>query len=82
MEHVIVERTFDEPLDMKYVEDLRHKYEWCREQNRIEYVNGYLSADRKRMVCIYRAPDAESVRRYNRQAGLRFDAVWTAATVI
>jgi hypothetical protein len=81
MEHVIVERTFDEPLDLEKLERLKQQYAWCRDQNRIRYVQGYLSADRKRMICVYEAPDAESVRRYNRQSQLPCDAIWTATTV-
>jgi hypothetical protein len=35
-----------------------------------------LSADFKRIVYLYRAPDAESVRLAHRQAGLGLDLVW------
>lgn len=30
------------------------------------------------MVCIYAAPDAESVRSAQRQAGMPFETVWAA----
>jgi hypothetical protein len=81
MEHVIVERTFAEAVELAKIEELKRKHAWCREQNRVRYIAGYVSAERKRMICVYEAPDAESVRRYNRQSGLPYDAVWTAAVV-
>jgi hypothetical protein len=40
-----------------------------------------LSADRLRMVCQYDAPDAESVRKVQREAGNGFDRVWAGAVI-
>ncbi len=81
MEQVIVERTFPEPMDVARIEDMKRNSEWCREQNRVRYLHAYLSPDRRRMICVYEAPDAESVRRYNRQAALPYDAIWTAVVI-
>jgi hypothetical protein len=81
MEQVIVERTFTDPIQNDHIEDLRTRLAWCREQNGVRYVRGYLSRDRRRMICVYEAPDAESVRRYNRQASLPYDSIWTASIV-
>lgn len=78
---MIVERTFHQPLEPAQIEEMKEKSAWCREQYRIRYIRGYFSSDRKRMICVYQAPDAESVRRYNRQSGLPCDAVWTASVI-
>ena len=40
-----------------------------------------LSADRLRMVCQYDAPDAESVRKLQREAGNGFDRVWAGELI-
>jgi acyl-CoA dehydrogenase len=36
----------------------------------------FFAADRKRMLCLYHAPDAESVRLVQRESALPFNAVW------
>lgn len=38
----------------------------------------YLAADGRRMLCHFRAPDAESLRMVLRGARIEYDAVWTA----
>lgn len=78
MEQVIVERSFDEPVEFEAVQAQGDKISWCLEQHRIRFLRSYLSSDKKRMICVYEAPDAESVRNANRQAELPFDCVWTA----
>jgi hypothetical protein len=35
-----------------------------------------------RMLCLYEAPDAESVRLANREASLPFDRVWASQIVL
>jgi hypothetical protein len=81
MEQVIVERTFAAPMEIAEIEEMKKKSEWCREKNQVRFIRAYFSPDRKRMICVYEAPDAESVRRYNRQAALPYDAIWTAVII-
>ena len=50
----------------------------CLTLYNVRFVRSYGSPDRKRMICVYDAPDAESVRLANRQGGKPFDRVWTA----
>lgn len=78
MEQIIVERSFDEAVEFEALQARGEKISWCLEQHRIRFVRSYLSSDKKRMICVYEAPDAESVRIANRQAELPFDCVWTA----
>lgn len=78
MEQVIVERTFDEATEFEALQAGEAKILWCLDQHRIRFLRSYLSSDKKRMICVYEAPDAESVRIANRQAELPFDSVWTA----
>jgi hypothetical protein len=79
MEHVIVERTFDQPFNFEDLQAAEHRASWCLDQYRVRFLRSYFSGDRKRMICVYEAPDAESVRHANRQAGLPFDSIWTAS---
>jgi len=82
MEHVIVERTFPTPQSVEDIRALKERLASCMDQNRIRYIQGYLSLDQTRMICIYEAPDAEAVRRYSLQAALPFDRIWTASPVV
>ena len=42
----------------------------------VRFLRSYFSTDGRRMLCLYEAPDVESVRFANRQAGLPFDLAW------
>jgi uncharacterized protein DUF4242 len=78
VEQVIVERSFDEAVEFEALQARGEKISWCLEQHRIRLLRSYLSSDKKRMICVYEAPDAESVRIANRQADVPFDSIWTA----
>ena len=73
---VVVERTFDEAVDLADIQAMEDAVSWCLEQHRVEFVRSLFSNDNKRMLCLYRAPDAESVRRTQEQGGLPFDSIW------
>lgn len=76
MPHFVVERSFAEPhLD----EDLNAgivRERPCLEMYGVTWKRSVLAADRLRMMCEYDAPDAESVRKAQRQAGKGFERVW------
>ena len=52
-------------------------HQWCLDTHGVSFVRTYFSQDRKRMICLYRAPDAEAVREAQRKAGMPLDAVWS-----
>lgn len=76
---VIVERAFDEPKTFAELQAQEERHKWCLEQYGVVFLRSYMSADGKRMICLYDGPDAESVRQVNRQAGLPFERVWATA---
>jgi len=78
MEHVVVVRSFAEPVVFADVQAMEDKFAWCLDIRNIRFLHSYFSIDRRRMICVYEAPDAESVREANTQAGLPFDVVWSA----
>ena len=78
METVVVVRSFPEPVVFDDVQAMEDKFSWCLEIRNIRFLLSYFSTDRRRMICVYEAPDAESVREANVQAGLPFDHVWSA----
>ena len=78
MPQVVCERAFDAPVDFESVQAREDAAAWCLDQHGVRFVRTYFSLDRRRMICIYEAPDAESVRIANRVAGNPFERVWTA----
>jgi cyclohexanone monooxygenase len=50
----------------------------CLELHRVQWLRAYLAMDGARMLCWYRAPDAESVRLVLRQQGTAGAVVWPA----
>ncbi len=80
-EIVVVERMFPEPVEFAAIQDVEDRGAWCLDQHRVRFARTYFSLDRRRMVCLYVAPDAESVRTTQQRIGLPFDEVWTAQPV-
>jgi len=76
MASVVVERSFDAPASMEELQAREAAAAWCLEQYRVRFLRSFFAADFQRMLCLYRAPDAESVRRTQEQAGMPFERVW------
>jgi hypothetical protein len=79
MEHVISERSFNEPIAYGDVEAMAARAAWCFDLHRVGYRLSFLSLDGRRMVCQFAAPDAEAVRNALRQLDKPFERVWTAS---
>ena len=77
----VVERTFPSALTEEELEATGKRMAPCLELHRVRYIRSFWSADRRRMICHYEAPDAEAVREVQRESGALFDTVW-AATII
>lgn len=65
MDHVVLEREFPEPLTPEDVERMAAEIQ-CLELYRVKPIRSYLMPDGKRLVCIFRAPDAEALRAVGR----------------
>lgn len=75
---VVVERSFAEPVRFDDLQSVEDRGAWCLGVNRVAFLMSWLGLDRKRMLCLYDAPDAESVGRTNARLGLPVDRVWSA----
>jgi hypothetical protein len=78
-ELVVVERIFPEPITKEFVLTTFCSAGECMKLHRASYVESFLGQDGRRMVCVFRAPDAEAVRTANTQAGVPYSEVWTAS---
>lgn len=76
--HLIIEQTFDPPLSDEEHSRMGKALDGCLEMRSARWMRSYLSSDRKRMVCEFEAPDAQSVREAYRAAGVQFERVWLA----
>jgi hypothetical protein len=74
--NVLVERSFADPVALADVQALEDANQWCLDVREVRFVRTYFSRDRRRMLCLYQSPDAESVRAAQREAGLPVDRVW------
>ena len=78
---VVVERSLEQPTAFEELQALEDASPACFEQRDVQPVASYFALDRRRMLCLYAAPDAESVRMANRLAGLPFDCAWSSHLV-
>jgi len=73
---IVVERTFAQPPSDEDLTAAGIRERPCLATYGVIWRRSILSADRLRMVCQYEAPDAESVRKVQREAGNAFERVW------
>jgi len=79
--NVIVERDFAEPADLAELQAREDAKQWCLDSYSVKFVRTHLARDRKRMLCLYSAPDAEAVRSAQSQAGMPFSRVWSFSQI-
>ena len=75
--NVAVTRRFDEPVEFAGIQALEEGAAACLELHRVRFLRSFFSFDRRRMICVYRAPDAESVRLAQREARMPVEKVWS-----
>lgn len=80
--NVLVRRSFAEPVALAEIQAQEDAGAQCLEVRNVKFVRSYFSADRKRMLCLYRAPDVESVREAQRYAGMPVEDVWGFAALL
>ncbi|WP_162623007.1 DUF4242 domain-containing protein [Billgrantia lactosivorans] len=75
--NVIVERHFAAPVTFEAIQALEDAGGACLQNHRVRFLRTFFSLDRRRMFCLYQAPDAESVRLAQYQAGMPVTRIWT-----
>jgi Nickel responsive protein SCO4226-like len=78
---VLVERSFDAPVTLAAIQALGAGSAWCLATHRVRYSRTFFSADPRRMLCLYEAPDAESVRITQQEAAMPVAAAWSFRTI-
>ena len=70
---VVVERSFAEPVTFDDLQAMEDRSRPCLDVRGVRFIRTYFSRDRRRMICLYDAPDAASVRDAQAKAGLPFE---------
>jgi hypothetical protein len=78
MSLIIVERSYENPVSDADMAAVAKRMEQCKEIRSITWKRSVLSKDRRRGFCEFDAPDAETVRRVQLEAGAPFDRIWSA----
>jgi len=68
-------------MPLQKIQDIENAGIGCLESRNVRFIRTFFSADQKRMICLYAAPDAESVRQAQREAGVPFEEAWTFRAV-
>lgn len=80
--NVLVERAFAAPVSLAAIQAREDAGATCLQTHRVHFVSTLLSRDARRMLCLYRAPDAESVRIAQHQAGMPLERVWAFRAIL
>ena len=81
MTRVIVERSFDAPFTQDDFDAASQRIGGCLDLYGVRWIGSHISADRRRMICVYEAADAQSVRDVQNVAQAQFDRVWSAEVI-
>jgi hypothetical protein len=81
MSTVVVERAFAEPVTFEDIQAIESRGSWCLEAHGVRFLKTYFSRDGRRMICLYEAKDAESVRVAESKAGVPFDEAWATEVI-
>ncbi len=80
--NVVVERRFAAPVSVAAIQALEDAGAACLQAHRVRFLRTLCALDRRRMHCLYRAPDAESVRLAQHQAGMPVTRVWACRRIV
>lgn len=80
MNVIVVEREFEEPVDIDGLQEIENNGAWCLANYRVTHLYTYVAHDLRRTLCIYRAPDAEAVRDVQRTLDMPYTRIWSART--
>jgi hypothetical protein len=81
MSLVLVETLAEQPLTPEFLLEADERVLPCLEARNAAWCYSLLSIDRYRMICIFDAPDAESVRDAYRKAGATPQRIWTGTLI-
>jgi len=76
MSTVVMERLYDAPRSGDQIDEMNKAIGPCLEVNGVQHIQTIASADRTRFICIFEAPDAQTVRRAIDSSGVTYERIW------
>jgi len=73
MPRYIIERNFAEQLELG--DNDKVKIKEINDEEGIEWIFSFLSADKRKTYCLYEAPDAESLRKAAKRLNIPADVI-------
>jgi len=73
MPRFIIERNFAEEVEL--TKDKAAEIRRINDEEGVEWIFSFLSADKRKSYCLYEAPDAESIRAAARRADVPADVI-------
>ena len=73
MPRYVIERNFAEQLD--FTKDGVEKVNLINDQEGVQWIFSFLSADKKKTYCLYDAPNPEAIRSAARRNNIPADAI-------
>ncbi|WP_295313382.1 DUF4242 domain-containing protein [Roseobacter sp.] len=73
MPRFIIERQFAEQLEVD--DDSRLKIKEVNDEEGIEWIFSFLSADKRKTYCLYEAPDEDSIRKAAERLNIPADVI-------
>jgi hypothetical protein len=81
MPRIIVEYQFDPPITEEEFDRMADQLEPCLDAHGVRWLQSFLALDRRNRICVFDAPDAESVRSAYRRAKVGFVRAWAAEEI-
>ncbi|MGD1939888.1 MAG: nickel-binding protein [Leptolyngbyaceae cyanobacterium] len=78
---IVVETTYDPPIDQALWDALLERGTPCMAERDVTWKRTYLSRDRRRSICELEAADAETVRATYQRGDIPYDRIWSADLV-
>jgi hypothetical protein len=76
---VVVERFFEKPWSRDDLNQAMEDNTWCFDTNNVTWLESFFAQDGTRCMCVYDAPDLESVRRANASSNVPSTRIWAAS---
>jgi hypothetical protein len=73
MPRYVIERNFAEQLDL--TKDGVEKVNFINDQEGVQWIFSFLSADKKKTYCLYEAPNPEAIRAAARRNNIPADVI-------
>lgn len=73
MPRYIIERSFAEQLEID--DEAKRHIKEINDEESVEWIFSFLSADKRKTYCLYEAPDEESLRRAAKRLNIPADVI-------